>query len=214
MCDLNLSHSCASFSLTVNDLPFSLFETPSSLCCLAFEQTWAQRSAPEGSSCFELCMSPSRRGCTSWFLFGGGDVRDNIVTLFIFHVLALLRATLKLCHFSPVWLFNHLRDYQPEFCGKIDYTPDKVLPSAERREVASLAVNGLQSEGEMATVIEMSLRCMLLAACWTVLRSWGACSETGGDIPELNYTKLCYGGHFTFSFESVRGEGENTQTCK
>lgn len=28
-----------------------------------------------------------------------------------------------------------------------------------------------------------------------------------GDIPALNHTKLCSGGHFTFSFESVRGAG-------
>lgn len=103
-----------------------------------------------------------------------------------------------------MWLFNHLREYQPEFCGKIDYTSNKVLRSAEHREAASLAANGLESEGEMATVIEMSLQCMLWAAYWTVLRSWGACSEIGGDIPELNYTKMCYGGHFTFSLESVR----------
>lgn len=133
---------------------------------------------------------------------------SNIVTLFIFHVLAQLRPTLELCHFSPMWLFNHLREYQPEFCGKIDYTPNKVLPSAERQEVASLAANGLQSEGEMVTVIEMSVRCMP-AACCTVLRSWGCCSgfQMGRDIPKLDHTKLCYGEHFNFSFESIRGAG-------
>lgn len=108
-----------------------------------------------------------------------------------------------------MWLFNHLREYQPEFCGKIDYTPNKVLPSAERQEVASLAANELQSEGEMATVIEMSVRCTpaLWAACCTVLRSWGHCSgfHMGRDIPELDHTMLCYGEHFNFSFESIGG---------
>ena len=29
----------------------------------------------------------------------------------------------------------------------------------------------------------------------------------GGDIPELDHKNLRYGGHFTFSFESVRGAG-------
>jgi len=61
------------------------------------------------------------------------------------------------------------------------------------------------------TVIEMSLQRMsaLWPARWTIPRSWGRCSgfKMGGDIPELDHTKLCYGGHFTFSFESVREGG-------